>query len=85
VGRRGAAPERVAGAVAGRIAVDAVDDPRAALDLAIGRAGPDAAVLVTGSLFLVGEAYAELERRGDTETLFEPWNPPGPGGTEAGA
>ena len=40
-----------------------------ALALAEERATPDGAVLVTGSLFLVGEAYA----RGG-ETLFETWN-----------
>ena len=85
VGRRGAVPDEVAAAVRGRIAVEAVADPQTALRAALSRAEPDAAVLVTGSLFLVGEAYAELERTGDVGALFEPWNPPGSDGTEAGA
>jgi len=37
-------------------------------------------VLVTGSLFLAGEAYAEL---GGPRALFEPWQPPGADATEA--
>jgi dihydrofolate synthase/folylpolyglutamate synthase len=85
VGRRGAVPAAIAAAVAGRVPVDAVDDPRAALGVALARAEADAAVLVTGSLFLVGEAYAELERRGDAARLFQPWNGPGSGGTQATA
>ncbi|HYR95900.1 MAG TPA: cyanophycin synthetase, partial [Candidatus Binatus sp.] len=85
VGRRGAAPGEVAAALGGRVAVEAVDDPRMALRAALSRAEPEAAVLVTGSLFLVGEAYAELESAGDAGPLFEPWKPPGAGGTEAGA
>ena len=85
VGRRGAPPEEVAAALAGRVVVEAVEDPRVALRTAIARAEPEAAVLVTGSLFLVGEAYAELERAGGTAGLFQPWQPPGSDGTEAGA
>jgi dihydrofolate synthase/folylpolyglutamate synthase len=85
VGRRGAAPAEVAAAVAGRVAVEAVEDPRMALHAAVARAEPEAAVLVTGSLFLVGEAYAALECAGDAGGLFQPWNPPGSDGTEAGA
>jgi len=37
-------------------------------------------VLVTGSLFLAGEAYAEL---GGPRALFEAWQPPGVDATEA--
>jgi len=37
-------------------------------------------VLVTGSLFLAGEAYAEL---GGARALFDPWQAPGSGATEA--
>jgi hypothetical protein len=62
-----------------------VGDARAALRAALARARPEDAVLVTGSLFLVGEAYAELARLGRVGPLFEPWQPSGTGGTERGA
>jgi dihydrofolate synthase/folylpolyglutamate synthase len=78
VGRRGLDPERVAATLAGRLPVETVAQPRAALARAREVAGPDGAVLVTGSLFLVGEAYAALGAR-----LFEPWQGPDTGGTGA--
>jgi dihydrofolate synthase/folylpolyglutamate synthase len=78
VGRRGLDPERVAATLAGRFPVETVAQPRAALARAREVAGPDGAVLVTGSLFLVGEAYAALGAR-----LFEPWQGPDTGGTGA--
>jgi dihydrofolate synthase/folylpolyglutamate synthase len=77
VGRRGAALEPIAAALARHVTVDAVADPRAALRAACARAGADGVVVVTGSLFLVGEAYAELGR-----PLFEPWNPRESSGTQ---
>jgi len=85
VGRRGAAPDDLARAVGGRVPVEAIDDARAALGAALSRVGRSRAVLVTGSLFLVGEAYAALARAGVTGALFEPWQPPRSDGTEAGA
>jgi len=69
VGRRAEDPARLATAIGGRRPVTACGDPRAALALAEQQATANGAVLVTGSLFLVGEAYA---RTG--ETLFETWN-----------
>ena len=78
VGRRAAPLEPLVAALGEHIPVDAVDDPRAAVRAGLALAGDDGAVLVTGSLFLVGEAYAELGQR-----LFEPWNPPEVDGTEA--
>ncbi len=78
VGRRGAAPGPLAAALAEWVPVEAVDDPRVAIRTARARAGADGAVVVTGSLFLVGEAYAELGGQ-----LFEPWNAPESGGTQA--
>jgi len=51
--------------------VHAEVDPRAAVRLALERAAPGDAVVVTGSLFLVGEAYATLA---PAATLFEPWH-----------
>jgi folylpolyglutamate synthase/dihydropteroate synthase len=68
VGRRGLDPEVLAGALAGRVPVDVVADPRAAIGTALAATAPDGAVLVTGSLFLVGEAYA---RQG--LGVFRPW------------
>jgi len=78
VGRRATPLEALAAALPSRIPVEAIEDPRAAIRAAIARAGVDGAVLVAGSLFLVGEAYAELG-----ETLFQPWNPREVGGTQA--
>jgi dihydrofolate synthase/folylpolyglutamate synthase len=69
VGRRAEDPHRLAAAVAGRRPVTVTDDPRQALHLAIERAGAGGAVLVTGSLFLVGEGYTALG-----ETPFETWH-----------
>jgi hypothetical protein len=66
------------------VPVETIADPRAAVRAALGAAGAGAAVLVTGSLFLVGEAYAELQRGGVVGPLFEPWNASPAGGTEAG-
>ena len=71
VGRRGLDPGGLAAATSGGVPVHAVVDPRAAMRLAIERAGPGDAVLVTGSLFLAGEAYATLA---PDATLFEPWH-----------
>ena len=79
VGRRGLDPERVAERLAGRLPVEAVPEPGAALRAALAGAGPGDAILVTGSLFLVGEAYKLI---GGGQALFEPWQAPGPGGTE---
>jgi dihydrofolate synthase/folylpolyglutamate synthase len=70
VGLRGLDPDRLAAAAGGRVPVRAVHDPRVAVRLALERAAPDDAVLVTGSLFLAGEAYAALA---PGALLFEPW------------
>jgi dihydrofolate synthase/folylpolyglutamate synthase len=71
VGRRGLDPGGLAAATSGGVPVRAVVDPRAAMRLAIESAAPDGAVLVTGSLFLAGEAYATLS---PGARLFEPWH-----------
>jgi dihydrofolate synthase/folylpolyglutamate synthase len=80
VGRRAAEPEAVAAVVGEHVPVRVVPEPRAALVGAVADAAADEPVLVTGSLFLVGEAYAALGAAG---ALFEAWQPPGTGGTEA--
>ena len=65
--------------VADGLPVDVVDDPRAALRAALDGSAADDAVLVTGSLFLVGAAYECFSGGGP---LFEPWQASGTGGTE---
>jgi dihydrofolate synthase/folylpolyglutamate synthase len=71
VGRRGMDPDGLAAAVRPDLPVRVVHDPRRAVRDAVAGASPDDAVLITGSLFLVGEAYAVL---GSEKTLFEPWH-----------
>lgn len=71
VGRRGLDPQTVAAALAGRLPSRAIVDPRAAIAAGLAAAGDDGVVVVTGSLFLVGEAYAVLG--GPDARLFEPW------------
>jgi folylpolyglutamate synthase/dihydropteroate synthase len=70
VGRRGLDPTRIVAAIGGRVPSEAVEP--AADAIAHARATTDAGgvVLVAGSLFLVGEAYARL-RRG--EPLVKAW------------
>lgn len=71
VGRRGLDPTTVADALAGRLPARAIADPRAAIEAGVAAAGDDGIVVVTGSLFLVGEAYVTLG--GSGARLFEPW------------
>jgi dihydrofolate synthase/folylpolyglutamate synthase len=75
VGRRAVEAAALA-AVAGRMRPAVVlADPRQAIARARQLAGADGAVVVTGSLFLIGEAYAAAGRM-----LFPPWQ-----GWETGA
>jgi len=71
VGRRGLDPTALGAALAGRLPVTVEVDPRAAIRAGCAAAGAAGALVVTGSLFLVGEAYAELG--GPGFSLFEPW------------
>jgi folylpolyglutamate synthase/dihydropteroate synthase len=82
VGRRGADPGTVAAALAARVPAETIADPGAAVRAALAGAAPDEAVLVTGSLFLVGQAHAELGEKNGRRRLFEPWNPQGADGTD---
>jgi len=70
VGRRGLDPARIVAAAAGRVPVEAVEPAADAIVHA--RATTDAAalVLIAGSLFLVGEAYACLRH---DESLVPAW------------
>jgi folylpolyglutamate synthase/dihydropteroate synthase len=79
VGRRALSPAEVAAAVGDRVPVDVVEDPAVAVRVGIDRAGDDGAVLIAGSLFLVGRAYAEL----GMQALFQPWHAPVAGATQA--
>jgi folylpolyglutamate synthase/dihydropteroate synthase len=60
-----AQPAATLAAAAARIGVEAVaaDSVPDALDIALGRAGPDDLILVTGSLYVVGAARAALAVR----------------------
>jgi dihydrofolate synthase/folylpolyglutamate synthase len=69
VGRRAVETAQLAAAIGTRRTVTVCEEPAEALALAERRASPKDAVLVTGSLFLVGEAYARMG-----VTLFETWN-----------
>jgi dihydrofolate synthase/folylpolyglutamate synthase len=69
VGRRGLDPEALAAAIGDRRPVHVVGDPRKAVQAAVERASDRDAVLVAGSLFLAGEAYAAL----GSSAFFEPW------------
>ena len=80
VGPRGADPAEVVAAIADRVPAVAIDDARRAIAETVAAAGPEDAVLITGSLYLVGDAYSALAAPG--ETLFRPWNPPDAGATE---
>jgi dihydrofolate synthase/folylpolyglutamate synthase len=82
VGRRAAVPAAVAATLEGRVPVEVVEDARLALRVARTAAGPGGAVLVTGSLFLVGEAYAELAGPAGP-SLFDAWHGSEVDGTRA--
>ncbi len=69
VGRRGLDPAVLADAIGGRRPTRVVGDPRAAVRAGLEGASARDAVLVAGSLFLAGEAYAEL----GPPALFEAW------------
>lgn len=79
VGPRGADPAALAAAIADRVPARAVENADAAVREAVAAASANEAVVVTGSLYLVGAAYAALAP--ETQ-LFQPWNPPETGGTE---
>jgi dihydrofolate synthase/folylpolyglutamate synthase len=80
VGPRGADPAEIVAALEDRVPAVAVHDARRAVAETVAGAAPGDAVLITGSLYLVGEAYSALAAPG--ESLFRPWNPPGAGATE---
>lgn len=80
VGRRGLDPVALAPEVHPGVAVRVEPDPRAAVAVAVAETPADGVVLVTGSLFLVGEAYAVL---GGDAGLFRPWHAWKVGATEA--
>ncbi|MCK6553593.1 bifunctional folylpolyglutamate synthase/dihydrofolate synthase [Candidatus Binatia bacterium] len=69
---RGADPEPVARAFRAFCPARAVDSPESALECVCAQAGSDDAVLVCGSLFLIGAVYPYfLDRRG-VRSLFDP-------------
>ncbi|MCW5893817.1 MAG: bifunctional folylpolyglutamate synthase/dihydrofolate synthase [bacterium] len=81
VGRRGLDPTALAGEIDARIPVRVEPEPRAAVAAAIAETPRDGVILVVGSLFLAGEAYAALGTA--AAGLFRPWHAWRVGGTEA--
>lgn len=81
VGRRGLDPAALAREIRAPTPVRVETDPRAAVAAAIAETPRDGVVLVIGSLFLAGEAYASLGT-GDA-ALFRPWHAWKVGATEA--
>ena len=73
VGRRGLAPAEIAAAVGDRAAVEVVADPREAVRHARRSTPAGDAVLVAGSLFLVGEAYAVLGGDAALVPVWQGW------------
>jgi dihydrofolate synthase / folylpolyglutamate synthase len=70
VGRRGLDPARIVTAIGGRVPAEAIEPAAGAIAHARATTDAGGVVLVAGSLFLVGEAYALL-RRG--EPLVKAW------------
>jgi dihydrofolate synthase/folylpolyglutamate synthase len=79
VGRRALPPAEIAAVLDGRVPVEVVEDPGEAVRAGVERAGAEGTVVIAGSLFLVGRAYAELGVR----ALFRPWHAPVAGATQA--
>ena len=72
VGRRGLDPAVLAQAIGDRVPVRLAASTHAAMGWAISAAGAEGAVVVAGSLFLVGEAYSAL--KGPEVRLFPEWH-----------
>lgn len=70
VGRRGLDPNRLATAIADRVPADVIEPASSAIAYARAITPADGVVLVAGSLFLVGEAYAAAT---GGRTLVPPW------------
>ena len=71
---RALAPAVLAEAIRAEVPVRSCATPGEALAEALAGATPADLVLVTGSLFLVGDVYAVLLRRQGRERLFDPWH-----------
>jgi dihydrofolate synthase/folylpolyglutamate synthase len=74
VGRRGLDPQLVAGALGDRVPVEVLEPARAAIDRARAVTEPEGIVLVAGSLFLVGEAYAAVCAAKPLVAPWQGWN-----------
>jgi dihydrofolate synthase/folylpolyglutamate synthase len=77
VGPRSVRPDAVAAALTPDIPCVVEPEARQAVRRAVADAGPEAVVLVAGSLFLIGAAYAELGA-----TVFPTWHGWGADGTD---
>jgi dihydrofolate synthase/folylpolyglutamate synthase len=70
VGRRGLDPGEIVRAVGGRVPAEAIEPASVAIAHARATTDPSALVVVAGSLFLVGEAYAAVA---GAHPLLTPW------------
>jgi dihydrofolate synthase/folylpolyglutamate synthase len=73
---RGESPEALAAAFRPYCPVQMAYEPEQGLDLLLRSVGPDAAILVTGSLFLIGAVHPLLSNRGVREMRKEPTDAP---------
>jgi dihydrofolate synthase/folylpolyglutamate synthase len=77
--------ETLASAIGGDVPVRICAHSEDAVAQALDGAGPTDAILVSGSLFLVGEVYPFFLRQWGRRHLFDPWNGAAADGTEAPA
>ncbi len=75
---RSAAADAIARAIGRDVPVRVIQDPEAAVAAALETSAPDDAVLVTGSLFLVGDVYPFFRRGGGSGAESVRWNPNAP-------
>jgi dihydrofolate synthase/folylpolyglutamate synthase len=82
---RALAPERLAETIGSDCPVHVRATPADAVTELLASASPMDLILVTGSLFLVGDVYGAFLRRQGRRRLFDPWHVGAPGVTQAPA
>lgn len=82
---RALAPDLLAEAVRSDVPVRVCASPGDAMAELVAGASPTDLILVTGSLFLVGDVYSVWLRRQGRQRLFDPWHVSAPGVRQARA
>jgi dihydrofolate synthase/folylpolyglutamate synthase len=82
---RALAPAELADACRSEVPTRVSASPGDAIAALLAEASPTDLILVAGSLFLVGDAYATLLRRQGRQRLFDPWHVDAPGVRQARA